>query len=66
LSAAMEALSEKHRSIIILREVQGLSYTEIAEILEISKGTVMSRLHHARQNLQKSLEEYLGGKLNLD
>lgn len=66
LDNAMEDLSDKHRSILILREVQGLSYNEIAEVLDISKGTVMSRLHHARKNLQDALESYLKGKLTLD
>src|SRR5690606_1115508 len=56
LERAMSRLSEKHRAIIRLREVQGLSYTEIAEVLDISKGTVMSRLHHARKNLQQALD----------
>lgn len=66
LERAMSSLSEKHRAIIVLREVQGLSYTEIAEVLDISKGTVMSRLHHARKNLQDALEGYLQGKTTLD
>jgi RNA polymerase sigma-70 factor (ECF subfamily) len=49
---ALERQSPKHREVIILREVEGLSYNEIAEVLDISVGTVMSRLHHARQNMQ--------------
>lgn len=55
---AIDSLSKKHREIIILREVQGLSYEELAKVLKISKGTVMSRLFHARQNLQASLSPY--------
>ena len=66
LEKAINALSEKHRAIIMLREIEGLSYTEIAETLEISKGTVMSRLHHARKNLQLALHDYLQGKSSLD
>jgi len=66
LDTALAALSEKHRTIIVLREIEGLSYTEIAEILDISKGTVMSRLHHARKNLQQALAQYLEGTLTLD
>jgi RNA polymerase sigma-70 factor (ECF subfamily) len=66
IEVALAQLSDKHRSIIMLREVQGLSYTEIADILEISKGTVMSRLHHARKNLQECLTRYLNGSLNVD
>lgn len=59
LKAAMARLSEKHRAIIVLREVEGLSYEEMAEVLGISKGTVMSRLFHARQNLQEILRPYV-------
>ncbi len=59
LSAALETLSENHRSIILLREVEGLSYEEIAEVMDCHLGTVMSRLHHARKNLQTALRPYL-------
>lgn len=59
LHDAMNRLSEKHRSIIVLREVEGLSYEEMADVLGISKGTVMSRLFHARKNLQKLLAPYV-------
>jgi RNA polymerase sigma-70 factor (ECF subfamily) len=59
LHRAMSKLSEKHRAIIVLREVEGLSYEEMAETLGISKGTVMSRLFHARQNLQVLLAPYV-------
>lgn len=63
---ALESLSDKHRTILNLREVEGLSYKELAEVLEISKGTVMSRLYHARQYFQEALEEYLGESVDLD
>jgi len=56
---AMSKLSDKHRAIIVLREIEGLSYEEMAEVLKISKGTVMSRLFHARKNLQKLLAPYV-------
>ncbi len=59
LHLAMNKLSDKHRAIIVLREVEGLSYEEIADVLGISKGTVMSRLFHARQNLQALLKPYV-------
>ncbi len=59
IGRALDGLSEKHRQVIVLREIEGLSYKEIAEVLDISVGTVMSRLHHARQNLQSSLRRYL-------
>ncbi len=52
INAAIAKLSEEHREVILLREVQGLDYKEIAEITENSIGTVMSRLHYARKKLQ--------------
>jgi RNA polymerase sigma-70 factor (ECF subfamily) len=57
---ALAALSENHRAILLLREVEGLSYEELAKVLGIRKGTVMSRLFHARLKMQKKLREYLG------
>ncbi|MBM4371029.1 MAG: sigma-70 family RNA polymerase sigma factor [Deltaproteobacteria bacterium] len=59
VNRALERLSTKHKQIIILREVEGLSYQEIADVLGISIGTVMSRLFHARRNMQVVLEKYL-------
>lgn len=59
MDRAMSALSDKHRRVVVLRELEGLSYKEIADVEEISVGTVMSRLHHARQNLQSSLRRYM-------
>ena len=57
---ALAALSEKHRTILVLREVEGLSYEELAQRLGIHKGTVMSRLFHARKNMQAALRRYAG------
>lgn len=57
---ALAGLSEKHRTILVLREVEGLSYEELAERLDIHKGTVMSRLFHARKNMQAALRRYAG------
>jgi RNA polymerase sigma-70 factor (ECF subfamily) len=62
---ALESLGEKHRTILILREIDGLSYEEIADVLNISKGTVMSRLFHARKYFQEAISEYLGGDLDI-
>ena len=59
LKSALDALSEKQRTIITLREIDGLSYEEIASVLDIQLGTVMSRLHYARLNLQSALKKYL-------
>ncbi len=53
---ALGALSAKHREILVLREYQDLAYAEIAAVLGIPKGTVMSRLHAARRSLRKHLE----------
>ena len=55
LAAAVEALPDNARETLLLREVEGLSYAEISEALEIPKGTVMSRLHYARKTLQQTL-----------
>ncbi len=55
LAAALEEISEEHRRIVLLRDVSGMSYTEIAEVLEISEGTVKSRLSRARIALRKVL-----------
>lgn len=51
-------LSEEHRAVIMLREIDGLDYDEIAQAIGVPKGTVMSRLFYARKALQKALEEF--------
>ena len=55
--AGLQQLNPEHREIIFLKDYQGHSYVEIAEILGIPLGTVMSRLHHARRNLAAQLRE---------
>lgn len=60
IKEAIGKLSEEHREVILLREVQGLDYKEIAEITENSLGTVMSRLHYARKKLQTYLDPRSG------
>ncbi len=57
LRTALDALPSYHRSVILMREVEGMSYEEMAQAAGVSKGTIMSRLFHARQKLQKSLSE---------
>lgn len=52
---ALDALPPYHRTVIVLREVEGLSYQEMADTMNVSKGTIMSRLFHARQKLQRAL-----------
>lgn len=55
INLALSKLSPEHREIVTLREIEGLDYKEIAEILECSMGTVMSRLFYARKKLQTLL-----------
>ena len=56
---AINKLPEKHKAIIILREIEGLSYQEIAKIMKCSEGTVMSRLFYARKKLTSLLKNYI-------
>lgn len=65
LNAALDTLPEYHRAVILLREVEGLSYEEMAQILEVPKGTIMSRLFHARRKMQEQLQPYLEGDLEI-
>lgn len=64
LQVALDALPPYHRGVIVMREIEGLSYEEMAQAMGVSKGTIMSRLFHARQKLQKALgacyEEQIG------
>lgn len=62
IQEAVNELPEYHRAVIIMREIEGLSYEEMSKTMKVSKGTIMSRLHHARQKLKKSLEPYLDGE----
>ena len=55
----MQKLSIKHRTVVTLFEIEGLSHQEIAEIMDSSVGTVRSRLHYAKQLLQAELQPYL-------
>lgn len=54
---ALDVLSEKHRVILLLREVEDMSYEQIAELLELPVGTVESRIHRARAALARKLEK---------
>ena len=58
VKAALEGLPETFRAVVILADIEGFSYKEIAEILGIPIGTVMSRLHRGRRQLQVTLWEY--------
>ncbi|MGH7268962.1 MAG: sigma-70 family RNA polymerase sigma factor, partial [Polyangiaceae bacterium] len=57
LQLALDALPIYHRTVIVLREVDGMSYEDIANAMGVSKGTIMSRLFHARQKLQRALAD---------
>ena len=59
---ALEALPEQFRLAVYLADVEGFSYKEIAEILEIPIGTVMSRLHRGRKAMQKQLYDYAAAR----
>jgi len=55
----LAGLSDEHRMVLVLREVEGMSYDEIAEVMKTRKGTVMSRLFYARRMMQESLGKFL-------
>ena len=58
LQKALDALKDDYRKILILREMQDLSYEELAEVLGCSVGRVRSRLHEARQALRKAIQQF--------
>lgn len=55
IAVALDELSDNHRAVLVMRELEGLSYEEMAQAMGCSKGTIMSRLFHARRNMQKRL-----------
>jgi RNA polymerase sigma-70 factor (ECF subfamily) len=57
IARVVAELSPEHRAVIVLREVEGLSYDEIARVTGVTKGTVMSRLHYARKRMQGALHD---------
>ncbi len=57
IQSALDALPPYHRGVIVMREVEGMSYEEMAQAMGVSKGTIMSRLFHARQKLQRALAD---------
>ncbi len=59
LNEALQTLSVKHRTVIVLFEIDDLSHQEIAEIMNCSVGTVRSRLHYAKKQLQAKLQDWL-------
>jgi RNA polymerase sigma-70 factor (ECF subfamily) len=59
LTVMLEHLSPEHRQVIVLRELEGLSYDEMAEVVGVPRGTIESRLHRAREELRKRFKGYL-------
>lgn len=60
VNESLDALTDKHRAVLMMREGQGMSYAEMAEAVGCSRGTIMSRLFHARRNMQRLLSDRLG------
>jgi RNA polymerase sigma-70 factor, ECF subfamily len=60
IDEALAQLSPNHRAVLVMREIDGLSYEEMAKVMKCSKGTIMSRLFHARKNMQRLLVDSLG------
>ena len=58
--SALDSLTAEHREIIVLRDMEGLAYEQIAQVLECPSGTVMSRLARARTRLRAVLSEVVG------
>jgi len=59
LNAAMLSLSEEHRAVVAMHDIQGMPHEEIARVLNCNPGTVRSRLYYARQQLQALLSDFL-------
>ena len=64
IDQALEELSDNHRAVLVMRELEGLSYEEMAQAMGCSKGTIMSRLFHARKNMQKRLIDLIANPSN--
>jgi RNA polymerase sigma-70 factor (ECF subfamily) len=62
---ALASLSDNHRAVLVMRELEGLSYEQMAEAMKCSKGTIMSRLFHARKNMQEQLLILMNGETEL-
>ena len=60
VQGCINALDGEFREVIVLRDIQGFSYDEICDMLEIAEGTVKSRLHRARDSVKKCLKNFIG------
>jgi RNA polymerase sigma-70 factor (ECF subfamily) len=58
LNESLQKLSDEHRAVVVLFDIEGMSHGEISKILNCSEGTVRSRLHYAHKQLQNMLEKY--------
>ena len=56
---AIDTLSDKHKEVVVMHDIEGIPHNEIAKILSCSQGTVRSRLHYARERLQKELTQWI-------
>lgn len=65
VAKALEDLPPHHRAVIVMREFEDMTYEEMAQVMQVPKGTIMSRLFHARHKLQKALAEYLEGEISV-
>lgn len=59
LNEALQALSVKHRAVVVLHEIEGMNHADVAKVLNCSEGTVKSRLHYAKEQLKEILKKYL-------
>lgn len=59
LTTMLQSLSPDHRAVLVLRELQGMTYDEMAEVLGVPRGTVESRLHRAREEMRRRYKGYL-------
>src|SRR5262249_27731221 len=59
---AIASLDEEHRALVVLRDIENLSYEEIATITGLNEGTVKSRLHRARMSLKEFMAKRMGGE----
>ena len=66
VTKAVNSLSLKHRVVVVLHELEGLTHAEIASILNCSEGTVRSRLHYARKQLRLLLKPYIDATSNFE
>lgn len=63
VARALQGLDDEHRAVVVLRDIEGLDYAEIADILDVPTGTVKSRLHRGRMALRQAIGPLLGGSM---